>query len=228
MLLATSDPAQLTGLAGWVVSVVEALGPVGVGALVALETVFPPIPSEVVLPVAGLLAGQERMSLPAAVVGATVGSVVGGLVLYWAGARLGMERLSRLADRVPLVEREDLERSEAWFERHGGAAVLTGRLVPVVRSFVSVPAGLARMSLVRFVLLTGLGSGAYNTALVVAGYVLGSRWTDVGRYSDVINYVVIGAIVIALAVFVHRRLRRGPAARRAETSPDHPHGPGRG
>lgn len=216
MLLTASDPAQLTGLAGWVVGVVEALGPAGVGVLVALETVFPPIPSEVVLPVAGLLAGQGRMSLPAAVVGASAGSVVGGLVLYWAGARLGMERLGRLADRVPLVERADLEHSEAWFERHGSTAVLTGRLVPIVRSFVSVPAGLARMSLVRFVLLTALGSGAYNTLLVVAGYLLGSRWTDVGRYSDVINYAVIGAIVVALAVFVVRRMRR----RRRPPEPD--------
>ncbi len=206
--MATSDPAQLTGLAGWVVDTVELLGPLGVGALVALETVFPPIPSEVVLPVAGLLAGQGRMSVVLAIVGATVGSLVGALVLYWAGARLGADRLRRTADRLPLTEASDVDRAERWFDRHGASSVLIGRCVPVVRSLVSIPAGVERMPLPRFLAFTALGSAVYNAALVLAGHLLGSRWTRIGEYSDVINYVILAAFAIAIGVFVRRRLRR--------------------
>jgi membrane protein DedA with SNARE-associated domain len=208
LLTQAADPAALTGLAGWVVSTVEALGPVGVGLLVALETVFPPIPSEVVLPVAGLLAGQGRMSVVLAVVGATAGSVVGALVLYGAGARLGSDRLQRLADRMPLLEVSDVTRAESWFDRHGGAAVLLGRGVPVVRSLVSIPAGVEHMALPRFVVYTALGSAVYNGVLVGAGYLLGSRWTRIGEYSDYINYAIYAAIAVAVGVFVRRRLRR--------------------
>jgi membrane protein DedA with SNARE-associated domain len=208
LITQAADPAELTGLAGWVVGTVEALGPVGVGLLVTLETVFPPIPSEVVLPVTGLLAGQGRMSVALAVVGATAGSVVGALLLYWAGARLGSDRLQRLAERAPLLEPADVERAEAWFDRHGGAAVLIGRGVPVVRSLVSIPAGVEHMARPRFVVYTALGSAVYNGALVGAGYLLGSRWTRIGEYSDYINYAIYAAFAVAVGVFVRRRLHR--------------------
>lgn len=209
---APSDATQLTGLAGWVVDVVDALGPAGVGVLVALETVFPPIPSEVVLPVAGFLAGQGHMGLATTIVAATLGSVVGAIVLYAVGAKLGRPRLRRAVDAIPLVDRGDLERAESWFDRHGGMAVLTGRVIPVVRSLVSLPAGLERMSIPLFVALTALGSAVYNSVLVGAGYLLGDRWTDVGEYSDVVNWVVIGAMVAVLAWFVVGRLRRNRRA----------------
>lgn len=207
-MLSQADPSQLTGLAGWAVSTVELLGPVGVGVLVVLETVFPPIPSEVVLPVAGLLAGQGRMSLGLAVAGATVGSVVGALVLYGAGKRLGSARLQRTADRLPLVEAHDVQRAEDWFDRHGASAVLVGRCVPVVRSLVSIPAGVERMPLGRFLAYTTLGSVVYNGVLVTLGYVLGSRWTRIGEYSDYLNYAIYAAFAVAVGVFVRKRLRR--------------------
>ncbi len=209
-MAAATDPADLTGLAGWVVDTIEALGPLGVGALVALETIFPPIPSEVVLPVAGLLAGQGRMSLPLAVVAATVGSLVGALVLYRAGAALGSRRLQRVADRVPLVEAQDIVRAEEWFGRHGRSAVLFGRGVPVVRSLVSIPAGVEGMPRGQFVAYTLVGSAVYNTVLITAGYLLGSRWTTIGEYSDYLNYAIYTAFAVAVGVFVARRLRRGP------------------
>lgn len=209
---AGADPGQLTGLAGWVVDVVDALGPIGVGVLVVLETVFPPVPSEVVLPVAGFLAGQGRMALAATIVAATVGSVVGAILLYVVGAKLGRPRLRRAIDALPLVDRGDLERAESWFDRHGGMAVLTGRVIPVVRSLVSLPAGLERMSVPLFLVLTALGSAVYNSVLVGAGYLLGDRWTDVGAYSDLVNGVVIGGMAAALAWFVVGRLRRNRRA----------------
>ncbi|GGC02221.1 DedA family protein [Cellulomonas carbonis] len=216
LLAASSDPSRLTGLAGWVVDTIELLGPWGVGLLVALETVFPPIPSEVVLPVSGFLAGQGRMSVVAAVVGATAGSLLGAGALYAIGARLGVDRLHRVIDRAPLVDHEDLDRARSWFDRHGSTAVLTGRFVPVVRSLVSVPAGVERMPVARFLLLTGLGSAVYNGVLVGAGYLLGGRWTDVGRYSDLVNAVLIGGLVALVGWFVVKRLRsrrHAPAGR---------------
>ena len=196
----------LTGLAGFVADTITALGAVGVGLLVALENLFPPIPSEVVLPLAGFLAGQGQLPVALVIVAATVGSVVGALLLYWAGAALGRRRLYRIADRMPLVEVEDLERAESWFDHHGGRAVLIGRLIPVVRSLISVPAGVERMPLVKFTVYTTLGSAVYNTVLVLAGYLLGSRWEDVGQYSSVINYVIYAAIAGTLLLFVVRRL----------------------
>ena len=198
---------ELTGLAGWVADVIEALGPVGVGLLVALENLFPPIPSEVVLPLAGFLAGQGRMALPLVIAGATAGSLVGALLLYWLGAAVGRDRLARALDRMPLTDDSDLERAEGWFRRHGGTAVLTGRMVPVVRSLISVPAGVERMPLPRFCLYTTVGSAAYNTALVLAGYFLGRQWQSVGEYSSLLSYAVIGAIVLAVVVVVFRRVR---------------------
>ena len=206
--LAQQQPPELTGLAGFVADVVDALGAVGVGLLVLVENLFPPIPSEVVLPLAGFLAGQGRMSLVAVIVAATAGSVLGALALYALGAWLGRDRLAHLLDRLPLTGPEDLERAEGWFARHGGMAVLLGRLVPVVRSLVSIPAGVERMPVPRFVLYTTAGSAAYNTVLVGGGYLLGSRWTDVGRYSETLSAAVVAAIAVALVVVVVRRIRK--------------------
>jgi len=221
MLLTTAAgaDAELTGLAGWVVSVIEALGPVGVGLLVALENLFPPIPSEVVLPVAGYVASQGGMSLTWAIVAATLGAVVGALALYGLGAWVGRVRIRRWLERIPLMEAEDLDRAEQWFTRHGGAAVLVGRCVPVVRSLISVPAGVERMNLVRFSLYTLVGSTLWNGGLVWAGHLLGSQWDDVGRYSDWLNaavYVVIGVVLVR---FVWTRTGTRGERRRAARPP---------
>lgn len=208
--------ADLSGLAGWVLDVIHALGAVGVAALVALENVFPPLPSEVILPLAGFLAGQGKLSLAAVLVAATVGSVVGALVLYWAGAAMGRERLRRVADRTPLMGAGDVDRAQGWFDRHGRTAVLVGRLVPGVRSLISVPAGVARMPLLPFLLYTTLGSAAYNAVLVLLGHQLGSRWTSVEKYSDPINYGAYALIVLGIVVAVVRRVRHRRSDRQRE------------
>ena len=208
VLAADGGGQQLGGLVGWVLSVIEALGAIGVGLLVALESIFPPIPSEVVLPLAGFLAGQGKLGFVAVLVWATVGSLVGALALYWLGAALGADRLKRLADRIPLLDARDVERAEAWFSRHGVWAVLLGRMVPGVRSLVSIPAGVERMPLWLFGLLTVVGSAAWNALFIGLGWLLGDRWAEVGKYSDVINYVVIGGIVLACAVLLGRRAVR--------------------
>jgi membrane protein DedA with SNARE-associated domain len=212
LLAAQGGQSELTGLAGLITDIIAALGPIGVGVLVALETLFPPIPSELILPLSGYLASRGRMSLAAVVIGATLGSLAGALALYWAGAALGQKRLRQLAERTPLVEVEDLERAEGWFDRHGGLAVLIGRLVPVVRSLVSVPAGVEHMPLWRFVLYTIIGSGVYNTVLIGLGYVLGSRWQTVEQYSNYLNYAIYAAILVAIGLFALKRIRRRRAS----------------
>ena len=213
VLVAAQDgQSELTGLAGLITDIIAALGPIGVGVLVALETVFPPIPSELILPLSGYLASRGRMSLAAVVIGATLGSVAGALALYLAGAALGQKRLRRLAERTPLVEVDDLERAEGWFDRHGGLAVLIGRVVPVVRSLVSVPAGVERMPLWRFILYTIIGSGVYNLVLIGLGYVLGSRWQTVEQYSNYLNYAIYAAILVAVGLFALKRVRRRRAS----------------
>jgi membrane protein DedA with SNARE-associated domain len=213
VLVAAQDgQSELTGLAGLITDIIAALGPIGVGVLVALETVFPPIPSELILPLSGYLASRGRMSLAAVVIGATLGSLAGALALYWAGAALGQKRLRRLAERTPLVEVDDLERAEGWFDRHGGLAVLIGRVVPVVRSLVSVPAGVERMPLWRFILYTIIGSGVYNLVLIGLGFVLGSRWKTVEQYSNYLNYAIYAAILVAVGLFALKRVRRRRAS----------------
>jgi membrane protein DedA with SNARE-associated domain len=212
LVAAQGGQSELTGLAGLITDIIAALGPIGVGVLVALETLFPPIPSELILPLSGYLASRGRMSLAAVVIGATLGSLAGALALYWAGAALGQKRLRRLAERTPLVEVDDLERAEGWFDRHGGLAVLIGRVIPVVRSLVSVPAGVERMPLWRFVLYTIIGSGVYNLVLIGLGYVLGSRWQTVEQYSNYLNYAIYAAILVAVGLFALKRVRRRRAS----------------
>ncbi|MFE0252539.1 DedA family protein [Streptomyces sp. NPDC059010] len=180
----------------------EKLGGPGAGLAIALENLFPPLPSEVILPLAGFTASQGGMSLFAAVVWTTAGSVVGALALYLLGALLGRDRLIAVAARLPLVKAADVERTEAWFLRHGTKAVFFGRFVPVFRSLISIPAGVERMRLPVFLALTATGSLIWNTAFITAGYALGARWhevTDVvGLYSKVI-LVVVGVAGLAFA-----------------------------
>lgn len=201
---------QLTGVAGLVLDVVAALGAPGVGLLVIVDTVFPPVPSEVILPLAGFLAGQGRLSLLLAWTLATAGSLLGALVLYAVGARLGVQRSERLLARLPLVDRADLQRGQAWFRRHGDLAVLLGRFVPGVRSVVSLPAGIQAMPLLRFSLLTTLGSAGWNALLIGAGFVLGQRWRTVADYSGLVNDVVYAAVVLLVARLLWTRRERVP------------------
>lgn len=197
----------------WLVQVMRAVGAPGVGVATALETVFPPVPSEVVLPLAGYTASLGHYGLVAAVLWATAGSVLGALLLYWAGAAWGQERVLAVADRLPLVGRRDVQRSIDWFARHGRSAVLVGRLVPGVRSLVSVPAGLERMPLASFVGFTALGSLLWNSLLIGAGHQLGAQWHRVEAYVGGASQVFGTALALAVLWFAARRLvraRRGP------------------
>ncbi len=211
-LLAFAQDAQqeLPGLSGWVASVIESLGEVGVFFLVALENLFPPIPSEVVLPFAGFLANQDRLSLVGAIVAATLGAAAGAQVLYELGRRLGVERLQSIAGRIPLVEPGDLDRGVDWFDEHGQGAVFSGRLLPGIRSLVSVPAGAREMGRIRFLVLTLAGSAIWNAALVMGGYALGSSWQRAQSIASWVNVALVVAMVAVVARWAWSkwRLRR--------------------
>ncbi|MEV7230483.1 DedA family protein [Polymorphospora sp. NPDC051019] len=210
-----AEPTEIGGLTGWVAGVIEAMGEVGVGLLVALENLIPPIPSEIVLAMAGYLAGEGRVDVVLVTIAATAGSVLGALLLYWLGAAVGEDRLKRWLDKVPLVDLEDLEKADRWFERHGRWAVLFGRMVPVVRSLVSIPAGADRMPLVQFTALTTLGSGIWNSIFIGLGFALGSRWQQVDRYYNYFDYAIIGLFVVLIAWWVVKKLRKRRAKARA-------------
>lgn len=203
----------------WINSLMDTLGAPGAGVAVALENLFPPIPSEVILPLAGFAASTGRMNLLAALLWTTAGSVLGALALYGVGALFGRDRVLAIAARLPLVKVADIERTETWFARHGTKAVLLGRMVPIFRSLISVPAGVERMRLPLFLTLTTLGSALWNTVFVLAGYVLGENWEQVTDYVSVYSKAVLLMALAAMAVFVAVRLvrtfRPGPGARRA-------------
>jgi membrane protein DedA with SNARE-associated domain len=208
----------MTSVLDWCVWVMRTIGAPGVGVATALETVFPPVPSEAVLPLAGFTASQGHYGVLAAVVWATAGSLLGALVLYYGAAAWGVERLCRVAERVPLVHARDVHRSIEWFRRHGRTAIFLGRLVPGVRSLISIPAGIDRMPILQFVGYTTAGSLVWNAALIGAGYELGSQWHVVERYVGEVSTVVYALLAIAVSVFLARRLRR--RAPRTETSGD--------
>jgi membrane protein DedA with SNARE-associated domain len=205
---ADGDPRDLGGLTGWIAGVIDSLGEVGVGLLVALENLVPPVPSELVLTMAGYLAGEGRMNVVLVVVAATIGSVVGALTLYGLGRWVGDERLRRWLDRIPLVDQSDLNKADKWFERHAWSAVLFGRMVPVVRSLVSIPAGANHMPIGRFVALTAIGSGVWNSLFVGVGYALGSRWQEVDQYARYFDYAILAFFVVAITWWVVKKVRK--------------------
>ncbi|MEU3054735.1 DedA family protein [Streptomyces griseus] len=209
-----SEPSG--GIAGWATGLVDTMGGPGAGLAIALENLFPPLPSEVILPLTGFAAGQGVISLYSALFWTTLGSVVGAVALYRIGALFGRDRMYALWERIPLVKVSDLKKTEDWFVKHGMKAIFFGRMIPIFRSLISVPAGIERMPLPTFVLLTALGSFIWNFILVMAGYLLGDQWDLVERYVGVLSKAVLVLVVAALAVAVVRRVR----ARRADRQQD--------
>ncbi|MET7335770.1 DedA family protein [Nonomuraea sp. NPDC005650] len=199
----------------WLVGLMEALGAPGAGLAIALENLFPPLPSEVILPLAGFTAARGEMDLLDVLVWTTLGSVIGALALYWVGALLGRERTLAIAAKLPLVKTSDIEKTEAWFLKHGRKTVFFGRMIPIFRSLISVPAGVERMPMVPFTLLTATGSLIWNTIFVMAGYLLGDNWSVVEAYVGVGTNVVIALVVLALVVFVGVRLAERRKGRHA-------------
>lgn len=202
------------GIAQWAIQIMEALGPVGAGLIVFLENVFPPIPSEVILPLAGFTASQGSFTIAEAIFWTTLGSILGAFVLYGLGRWLGHDRTVWLAARIPFVDPDDIVKTVAWFGRHGKKAVFFGRMLPIFRSLISIPAGIEKMNLVTFGLLTAAGSLLWNSIFVVAGFLLGENWSAVLEYADILKYIVVAGVAALVIWWVVRAVLRVRARRR--------------
>ncbi|MCA0145719.1 DedA family protein [Blastococcus sp. LR1] len=197
---ATSDEG---GITGFLLDLVQSLGPVGVGLAILAETVIPPIPSEAVLGLAGVLINDGEMNVVPVILFATLGSVLGAIFFYYIGRALGPRRSHAFLDRLPLVETADVDKTFAWFERHGRSAVFFGRMVPIVRSFISVPAGVVRMPFGQFLLFTTAGSLIWNSVLIGLGVALGDLINEYLQYMD---YLVVGAVALVVGWFLWKKL----------------------
>lgn len=202
---------MLSQLTDWVIQIVESLGYAGVALLVILENVFPPIPSEVVLALAGFTASRGDASLTGMILAATVGSVVGAWMDYGVAALFGPGPLRALVQRygrwVRITER-DLDTAERWFERWSTLAVLIGRCVPLVRSLISIPAGFSRMKLAPFTFYTAAGSLVWNSIFVTAGFLLGERWETVLGYANYFEVATLAVMLVGVAYVASRLARR--------------------
>ncbi len=197
-------------LVQWIDQIISSFGYVGVATLMLLENLFPPIPSEAILPLVGFLVNRGDLAVITALLAATLGSLVGALVLYALG-RWGGRPLVLRYRRVLRVTEAELDRADGWFDRYGSWIVLFGRMVPLARSVVSIPAGMSEMPVWRFALLTALGSAVWNALLIGAGWFLGENWLRVtavvGSLSNIVLVIVVVGVV-TLGVWWWRRRRR--------------------
>jgi membrane protein DedA with SNARE-associated domain len=198
---------------GWITGVIERLGYAGVAALTFLENVFPPIPSEVVIPLAGFVSARGALRLEFVIAAASIGSMAGTTAWYALGRRVGQKRLQQWVERhgrwVTLSAR-DVARADLWFRSHGSWAVCLGRLVPGVRTLISLPAGFSAMPLTRFLAYSAIGTVAWTALLAGAGMILQANFERVRDYIDIVSNVVLAIFAVVLA-YRYVRCWREPA-----------------
>ncbi len=197
-----------------IVEIVSALGYVGVFLLMLLENIFPPIPSELIMPLAGFVAARGDLNFIAVILVGTAGSVVGALPWYYAGAKLGQKRMKHFAERWGhwlTLSPEDVDKASDWFDRHGKGAVFFGRLIPAVRTLISVPAGIAGMSMTKFLIYSTLGSLIWTALLALAGYLLESQYQKVSVY---LNPVSTAIVVLMVLYYLYRLIRQRFASKK--------------
>jgi membrane protein DedA with SNARE-associated domain len=189
----------------WITEVMNTYGYIGILLLIALENIFPPIPSEVILTFGGFMTTTSNMSIIGVIIVSTIGSIVGAIVLYGIGLLLDVNRLERIVDKWGHILRltsKDIDKANAWFHKFGVWAVFLGRLVPLVRSLISIPAGMAHMNFWVFLLFTTLGSLIWNSILVSVGAAVGASWSTIVGYMDTYSNVVLLILVVLFVLFI--------------------------
>lgn len=204
----TGETGIIGTISNWLVWLMEHIGGIGVALSIALESIFPPIPSEVILPLAGFTAARGGLNIVAAIIWATIGSLVGAWALYGIARAVGLHRIHKAADKIPGVSRKDVDKANDWFTRYGTWSVLLGRVIPVVRSLISIPAGFNRMNFWQFTGWTALGSAVWNTVLVTAGYLLGDQWCSIQGVLGVFEDVVIVVFIVVIVGYVGLKIRK--------------------
>ncbi|MFD1135115.1 DedA family protein [Paenibacillus urinalis] len=198
----------------WITDFMEQFGYIGIALIIALENVFPPIPSEIVLPFGGFMTTYSDLTVPGVIIAATIGSVAGAIILYGIGLLLDVERLEKIIDRwghILRVKKEDIRKADAWFDKYGYWTVLFCRMIPLIRSLISIPAGMSNMKFGLFLLFTTIGTVIWNTILVMVGAALGENWHSITEFMDVysnIAYAVIAVAGIAFLIWFFRRNKK--------------------
>ena len=185
------------------VNFVESAGYPGLFILMVMESTFMPVPSEAVMPPAGFLIEEGKFSFPEVIFFATLGSIVGSLISYYVGAWGGRPFIDKFGKYL-LLDRHHLTIAEHYFNRWGNITILAGRFIPVVRHLISIPAGIGKMNLLKFVLYTAIGAGAWNALLAYAGYVLKSNWTEITKYSRMGDVIVLTLMAAAVLYYSYR------------------------
>ena len=183
----------------WILDLIESGRYLAVTLLMLAENIFPPIPSEVVMPVSGIVAGRGEMSIWAVIICGTAGAVAGQSLWFWLGLKVGKDRLKQLArhhGRLLTISPGDVDKVDRWFDKHGAKAVMLGRVVPGIRTLISLPAGLACMTWPKFLLYSTIGSGVWTAVLAYAGFALGERYENITRFIGPVSTVVFGGIVL--------------------------------
>ena len=191
------------------VDLIDQLGLIGAAALIAIEVVILPIPSELILLLTGFNVSLDRFIYIAAILATTAGSLIGALFLYWMGYAFSEERLEFLVTKYGKyvgIKLTDLQKTAKWFERHGAQLVFFGRLIPLIRSLVSVPAGLTEMKLSKFILFTTLGSATWNTIWITLGFFLGARWQEAEKYTKYLDLVVYAGVAVVAVLFLYKTI----------------------
>lgn len=198
----------MDAISQWVLVMMDKLGLLGVTLMMFLENVFPPIPSELIMPAAGFAAAMGQMNIISVIIAGTLGSLLGALPLYYLGTVLDEKRLYRLAERYGkyvLVKPSDVTNAQKWFDKYGKSVIFFGRMVPAIRSLISIPAGMARMPMLPFLILTTIGSAIWTTILAYAGYVLGANYEVVEQFiAPISKGVVVVVLIIAFVIAFFR------------------------
>lgn len=198
----------------WITEVMNAYGYIGILLLIALENIFPPIPSEVILTFGGFMTTTSNMSIIGVIVFSTIGSVVGAIALYGIGLLVDVKRLEKIVNKwggLLRLTSKDIHKANAWFNKFGVWAVFFGRLIPIVRSLISIPAGMAHMSFIVFLLFTTIGSLIWNSVLVIVGAKVGSSWSTIvryiGTYSNIVLLLLTVMFVFVISLYYRKRKR---------------------
>jgi len=206
---------EVMKMQAWITDFMEQFGYFGIFLMLAFENIFPPIPSEVILPFGGFMTTTSSLTIPGVIIAATLGSLLGAVILYYIGRLLDVERMEKLVDRwghIIRITKKDIHKADNWFDKYGYWTVLFCRMIPLVRSLISIPAGMSGMKFGVFMLFTTIGTLGWNLLLVLIGAALGESWSDIALYMDMYSNVVYALIAVGVVflgiLYFRKRSRR--------------------